>query len=272
MTGDGGDESFGGYPRHLAARACAQVDRITPSFGRLIALLGSTLPRGKDRKSVLTRARLLLGALELSPPARHAAWLAYSSEAEKRALYTPALLDATAALDSSGAFAAEYERCAGLRDTASAAMYADLMRYLPNDPLVKTDIATMACGLEARAPLLDHRVVELAFRIPSSRKLEGGRGKLVLRRAFRDLLPDRILSRGKMGFGVPIARWLREELAPVAANTLLRTDTVFSRLFRASEVERLVREHASAKADHAYRIWTLLCLEFWAREFNPTLA
>ncbi len=271
LTGDGADEAFGGYPRHIAARACEKVDRVTPSLGKLIGLLGSVLPKGKDRKSSLRRARLLLGAMHLSPAKRHAAWLAYVSEEEKQSIYTPACAEAVMQFDASDAFADAYASCSKLNDPAAAAMFADLAAYLPNDPLVKMDIATMANGLEARAPLLDHRVVQTAFRIPSRHKLYGGRGKFVLRYAFRDLLPEAVYKRGKMGFGVPIARWLREDLAPFAEETLLGSDTILDRVFAASSVEQLLGQHKSGKADHAYTIWTLLCFELWAREFNPQL-
>ncbi|MFH1731723.1 MAG: asparagine synthase (glutamine-hydrolyzing) [Planctomycetota bacterium] len=271
LTGDGADEAFGGYPRHIAARACGQVDHVTPSLGKLIGLLGSVLPKGKDRKSSLRRARLLLGAMHLSPAKRHAAWLAYASEAEKQHVYTPTFAEAAMQFDASDAFTDAYASCADLHDPAAAAMFADLAVYLPNDPLVKMDIATMANGLEARAPLLDYRVVEAAFRIPSRHKLYGGRGKFVLRYAFRDLLPRPIYSRGKMGFGVPIARWLREDLAPFAEETLLRSDTILNRVFSITSIEQLLAEHKSGKADRAYTIWTLLCFELWAREFDPQL-
>ncbi|MFO7898279.1 MAG: asparagine synthase (glutamine-hydrolyzing) [Planctomycetota bacterium] len=270
LTGDGADEAFGGYPRHLAARACGQADRVAPSIAKLVGRLGSHLPRGKDRKSRLTRARLLLGAMHLSPAERHAAWLSYSSEADRRGLYAPALTDALAEHSLPQPFAEHYARCAGLRDPATAAMLADLKVYLPNDPLVKTDIATMANGLEARAPLLDHKVVELAFRIPSEHKLRGGKGKHVLRQAFRDLLPDEILSRGKMGFGVPIARWFREDLGPFAEQTLLESDSALTRLFRTGKVGDMLHRHRAGRADHAYTLWALLCFELWAREYDPT--
>ena len=271
LTGDGADESFGGYPRHIAARACGQVDTFTPSLGKLIAALGSVLPKGRDRKSSLRRARLLLGAMNLSPAKRHAAWLAYVSESEKRHLYSRAFADAAAGVDSSDLFAPQYERCSSLGDPATAAMFADLSSYLPNDPLVKMDIATMANGLETRAPLLDHKVIELAFRIPSRHKLCGGRGKFILRYAFRDLLPRQIFTRPKMGFGVPIARWLREDLAPYAEETLLRSDTILRDVFTLSTIEEMLQQHKAGRTDRAYPIWTLLCFELWAREYNPQL-
>ncbi len=271
LTGDGGVESFGGYPRHMAARACGWMDRMGPGLGKLIKPLGSHLPKGKDRKSILTRARLLLGSMDLAPARRHAAWLAYSSEAEKRQLYSPSFLEAVNHPDSSAILDPAYEHCADLGNPSAAAMFADLLTYLPNDPLVKMDIAAMANGLAARAPMLDHNVVELAFRIPSRWKFHAGRGKYVLRHAFADLLPRRILGRAKMGFGVPIARWLREHLASFAEDSLLKSETILHDVFSAETIERLLREHASGNADRAYPIWTLLCFELWAREFNPKL-
>ncbi len=270
LTGDGADESFGGYPRHLAARACGRIDRTIPSIAWLLGRLGSFLPTGRDRKSRLTRARLLLGAMHLAPAERHAAWLSYSSEPDRRALYTSALTAALADGPSPDEPMRElYARSRVPGDPATAAMFADLNAYLPNDPLVKGDIATMANGLEVRAPLLDHRVVELAFRIPSEHKLRGGRGKRVLRHAFRDLLPESVRSRRKMGFGVPIARWLREDLGTYVEETLLGSETVLPHLFHRERIRRLLDEHTAGKTDHAYTLWSLLCFELWAREYAP---
>jgi asparagine synthase (glutamine-hydrolysing) len=93
----------------------------------------------------------------------------------------------------------------------------------------------------------------------------------VLRHAFRDLLPDPIRTRGKMGFGVPISRWLREDLAANLEDALLHSDTILMRVFARDAVERLLAEHTSGKADHGYLLWALLCFELWAQAFNPTL-
>jgi asparagine synthase (glutamine-hydrolysing) len=271
LTGDGADEAFGGYPRHLAAWACGAVDKTVPSIGKLIGMMGSLLPSGRDRKSKLTRARLLLGAMQLSPARRHNAWLSYTSENEKNELYAARFAERTRGFDSRDTFAPHYQRCAALKDPATGAMFADLMTYLPNDPLVKMDIATMANGLEARAPLLDHKIIELAFRVPSTHKLHRRTGKYVLRHAFRDLLPESILSRGKMGFGVPISRWLRTDLAGFARDTLLKSDTVLPQVFNRDTIDTMLTAHTAGKTDHAYRLWPLLCFELWAREFNPKL-
>ena len=142
-----------------------------------------------------------------------------------------------------------------------------MLTYLPGDLLVKVDLASMAHGLECRGPFLDHRVVELALAMPLARKLRlrGGRSKVVLKRAFADLLPRPIRDRPKMGFGVPLDRWFRGELAGELRAVLLDPVALGRGLFRPEAVERLVSEHVSGLRDHAYRLWALLMLELWCR-------
>jgi asparagine synthase (glutamine-hydrolysing) len=121
----------------------------------------------------------------------------------------------------------------------------------------------MAASLELRAPLLDHRVVELGLALPDELKLRGRRGKLALREAFADLLPPEVAGRGKTGFGVPLERWFRDDLRELSTD-LLATDRGW---FRQGEVERLLREHRDGRADHGHRLWCLLMLELWQRTF-----
>ena len=146
-------------------------------------------------------------------------------------------------------------------------MIADLLTYLPGDLLHKVDMASMAHSLECRGPFLDHRVVELAIAMPLKRKLRlrRGRSKVVLKKAFADLLPAPIRSRSKMGFGVPIDRWFRHELKDEVRSVLLDASSQTRGLFRAKAVERMVNEHIDGRRDHAYRLWSLLMLELWFR-------
>jgi asparagine synthase (glutamine-hydrolysing) len=135
----------------------------------------------------------------------------------------------------------------------------DVATYLANDLLPKADLASMAHSLELRSPLLDHAVLELGLSLPDSLKVRGRRGKVALRRAFADLVPPELSSRGKAGFGLPLARWFRGELREAAGDVLLADGP-----FRRAEVERLLAEH-DAGADHGHRLWTLLVLELWRR-------
>ena len=146
-------------------------------------------------------------------------------------------------------------------------MIADIMTYLPGDLLVKVDIASMAHSLECRGPFLDHRVVELAAAMPLERKIQlrSGRSKVVLKRAFADLLPPSIKTRSKMGFGVPISRWFRDELKNELREVLLDPVCLDRGLFRPEAIEKLVAEHIEGKREHSQRLWALLMLELWFR-------
>lgn len=158
---------------------------------------------------------------------------------------------------------------AAKRDPVTRATIADLLMYLPNDLLVKVDIASMANSLECRAPFLDHRVVELALAMPVERKLRlrGGRSKVVLKEAFAELIPPAIRTRPKMGFGVPIDRWFRNELKDELRAVLLDPVALGRGYFREDAVIRLIDDHQSGRKDHAYRLWALLMLELWFRTY-----
>ncbi len=156
---------------------------------------------------------------------------------------------------------------AGRRDPITRAMAADLVTYLPGDLLVKVDLASMAHSLECRGPFLDHRVVELAMAMPLDRKVRArsGRSKIVLKQAFSDLLPTPIRKRSKMGFGVPISRWFRNELKHELRDVLLDPVCLNRGLFRPEAVRNLLDEHIEGKREHSYRLWALLMLELWFR-------
>jgi asparagine synthase (glutamine-hydrolysing) len=140
----------------------------------------------------------------------------------------------------------------------------DVETYLADDLLVKADLASMAHSLELRSPLLDRKVLELGLALPDHLKQQGRTGKVALRRAFAAELPPEVASRGKTGFGVPIGRWLREDLAELVRDVLLDTTARDRGLVRPAAVERLLDEHARG-VDHAHRLWCLLALELWLR-------
>jgi asparagine synthase (glutamine-hydrolysing) len=131
---------------------------------------------------------------------------------------------------------------------------------------VKMDIATMASSVEARSPFLDHHLMEFAARLPARLKLSNGRGKVLLASALRGLLPDAVLDRPKMGFGVPLARWFREELRDLPRELLLDRGSQVTAYVRPDAIERLIAEHVRGDADHSLRLWVLLGLENWHRE------
>jgi asparagine synthase (glutamine-hydrolysing) len=158
-------------------------------------------------------------------------------------------------------------RASGRRDCVTRAMAADVVTYLPGDLLVKVDLASMAHSLECRGPFLDHRVVELAAAMPLDRKikLRSGRSKVVLKQAFAEFLPPAIKTRSKMGFGVPISRWFRDELKNELCDVLLDPVCLNRSLFRPEAIEKLVADHVRGKREHSFRLWALLMLELWFR-------
>lgn len=260
LNGDGGDELFAGYPRYAALGLYRRLGAVPGSGAASRAaarLAGSRLP---------ARARRFLYAVSSRPEESYARTVSYFSPEEKAALYSPEMLARLGGRDSYDTLYRLYA-ASDAPDLLGRTLDVDLMSYLPDDLLVKVDIATMAHGLEGRSPFLDHTLVEFAARLPSALKLHRGEGKRVLRRAVADLLPPTILRRPKMGFGVPIARWFQGELRPLLQDVLL-SDTAAGRpFFRPAAVRRLVEDHLARRRDHSPRLWALLMLELWCRRF-----
>jgi len=152
-------------------------------------------------------------------------------------------------------------------DPLEKLIYLDMTTYLPEDLLVKMDIATMANSLEARVPFLDHKFMEFVASIPSQLKLKGSKTKFILKTAFKDFLPEAIFKRRKMGFGVPVSRWFRNELKDYVLEILLDSRTLNRGYFKREGIERLLNDHIELRYDHSARIWALLFLEIWFRVF-----
>lgn len=146
----------------------------------------------------------------------------------------------------------------------------DVAVYLPDDLLVKIDIATMAHSLEARSPLLDHDVMEFAASLPASKKLKGLRKKWLLRRAYRDRIPKATLRGRKRGFTIPLDAWLRDELRDYAYEVLLDPRTLSRGILHEAAVRDILDRHVSRRGDHSLQIWALLVLEEWQRVFIDT--
>ncbi len=145
-------------------------------------------------------------------------------------------------------------------------MYADLALYMPDDVLVKVDIASMAHGLECRAPFLDHKIVELAASLPPEEKFSLLRTKILLRRAIRPWVPSIILDRPKRGFAVPVAEWLRGPLLPLLRETVLSPRAAARGIFEPTVLKHLVSEHLRGTWDWAAELYSLLWLELWFRD------
>jgi asparagine synthase (glutamine-hydrolysing) len=148
----------------------------------------------------------------------------------------------------------------------------DVSHYLPDDLLTKVDVATMACSLEARSPLLDYRLVEWTAKLPPGLKQRRFQGKRLIREALGRRVPKELFDRPKMGFAAPIGDWLRGNLRELTVDTLLDSTTEQRGFLDRTAVERLVTEHLSGEAEHSRAIWTMLMLELWYREVGEPAA
>ncbi|MEQ9410634.1 MAG: asparagine synthase (glutamine-hydrolyzing) [Fuerstiella sp.] len=264
LTGDAGDELFCGYDRYRAVGLAQSMDVVPRWARRLAASAASQLPTSVRQKSFLRRLKRLLETMGQSAEERYLNWITIFNRSRLQQLVSPGLWKAGGSEDPAACIMQAYRRYPE-RGFVTRTTAVDLETYLPGDLLTKVDIASMHVGLECRSPLLDHKVVELAARMPMAVKRSGRLGKLVLTDTFRDLIPADIQTRTKMGFGVPIDHWFRDELKPLLYDVLLSPDCLNRGLLNPEVVRQLVEQHTSAKADHAYRLWNLLCLELWHR-------
>jgi asparagine synthase (glutamine-hydrolysing) len=265
LTGDAGDENFAGYPRYLRSQWVALFTKIPerarkefmPSFLRKCA----SLPW---RKKTFNRLADFMELLSSDQAKNYVEQVKIFNEKEKNAIYSGDLVHALKGINSSDFLSEKFEE-AETDDLLHKLLYLDIHSYLPEDLLVKMDIATMANSLEARIPFLDHEFMELVAAIPSSFKLHGSVAKFILKETFGDFLPRAILKRKKMGFGVPVSRWIRNELKDYTYDMLLDQKTLNRGYFRREGIERLLEEHISLRYDHSAKIWALLFLEVWFR-------
>ena len=261
LNGDGGDEAFLGYPRYQAMRHLDRLDRWPAAARHGLARLCAAAPARLARRLRLGEIGEMLGATPDRPEQRYAGAIAFFADSDKTAGYGEAMRErlGRSALDRLAPY------FAGVESLVTGANRADINTYLPDDLLVKVDVASMAHALEARSPLLDHVLLEWAARLPSNVKMAGGTTKALFKAALAPLLPPEILRRRKMGFGCPIDRWLRRELKELAYDTLLSPAARARGLFRPDFVRRLLDEHCSYRANHHTRLWALLMLELWFR-------
>ncbi|MFO1095817.1 MAG: asparagine synthase (glutamine-hydrolyzing) [Planctomycetaceae bacterium] len=266
LSGDGGDEMFCGYNRYQAVRLASRIDRV-PVFRQLCGWSGwQHLLPGNEQRSLPFRARRFLGALAQSPEQRYMRWVGIFDTPARMRIYSRDMVQRLNGFDPTHLIIDAYNRCPG-RDIVTRTTCVDVQTYLPCDILTKVDIASMAYSLEARSPFLDHHVAELAARMPIRLKQRGPRGKVILVETFKDLLPASIQTRSKMGFGIPIAHWFRNELRSLVRDTLLSQSARARGWFDPQAVEAIIGEHESGQYDYGYRLWTLLVLEQWCRTY-----
>ena len=261
LSGDGGDELWGGYAHHRVeamehrARAALGPARFAASW------LGGALPLSIKG----ARALRHLGVQPEEAYALKHVNGTFEHNARAR-LYTGDFTQRVNGFDPLNSLRAAYNSCAS-KDPLDRVFYADSQTYMIDDVLTKVDRMSMAVSLEAREPLLDHKLLEFAARVPASLKLRNGESKYLLRRLLQRHVPRSIVERGKSGFAAPIGEWLRGPLAPLATDLLLSGRLKDRGIFDDREVRRLWEDHRSRRAGHPHRLWQLLMLELWFRTF-----
>ncbi len=259
LTGDGGDELFCGYLRFLAAEAS---ERLPLPLRKLAARVTASLPGGASERSLLGRARRFFRASAL-PLAERMAW--WTSYVEPRRLLRPELVRSLGvAIDAPQTWHRDMWGRATGSTTLARVLEHNFRTYLPFDLLIKADRVSMAHGLELRSPFLDTELIEYASSLPASYLRRGRTTKRILKHAFFDLLPEPIRNRGKMGFGVPLGTWFRNDLRAYLHDHLGTSARLFEYLDPRA-VQSLLDEHQRGAADHGLRIWMLLTLEIWLR-------
>ncbi len=272
LSGDGGDEAFGGYTRYTHDLKEARLRGLLPGWFRrgVLGPLAGVWPKADWLPRPL-RARTLLTNLALEPSRAYANTLSLCRPPLRRRL-----LAADVASGLNGyrpeRTVEEAHAVAPLNDPLGGMLAADVATMLPDDFLVKVDRASMANGLEVRPPLLDHELLELAARIPSAWKVCGNESKWIFKRAVGPRLPPGILGRRKQGFEIPLDAWLRGPLRPVFEEAVLRPNAPAADLLDRKTTERLYRAHLAGTGRHGGILWSLLVLARWADRYLPTFA
>ena len=266
LTGIGGDEAFGGYPRYLGVRVSERYARLPRALRRTVAAVAPRLvSESRSSRNLGDWVQRFVTGAEAPMPDRYIGWTRFFDDACLGRLATPALrakLAGPADEVQRSAFSAH-----GHGDSMDGAFRVDLETYLPDDLLTMADRMSMAHSLELRAPFCDHQLIEASLAIPPATKVPGRRLKGLLKTAFADVLPAPVLSHRKQGFMIPLGAWLTTDLRGTLEE-LLALEKVRARgLFEPAEVERLKAEHLAGTRMHADRLWTLMMAELWIREY-----
>ncbi len=267
LNGDGGDESFAGYERYFAMQLAEKYHKL-PDFLRkgLIENVINFVPTSELKRGRARDLKRFVKAASLPKVERYFHWVSAIDRETKENLYTNDFRNEIGDSDSAKFLNQWFAKSNG-SGIVDATMFTDQMTYLPNDLLVKVDIASMANSLEARSPLLDHKVIEFAASLPESIKIRGTETKYLLKKVASRLVPREVLYRKKMGFGVPLTHWFRGHLKDYLGEVLLSEKSLKRGLLKSEVVTQLVHEHINGKHDHVSQLWTLLMLELWFQKF-----
>jgi len=270
LSGDGGDEIFGGYEHYLAQKIARFIDH--PPLSAIkgwIAGAQRLLPPSQLKKGLVNRGKRFAEGLANAPANRHFRWMLFLTALQKSQLYAPSFLNDGFLLDlpEREPFRTFFQRSRTFPGI-NQDLYLDFKTYLADDIMVKVDRMSMAASLEARAPLLDRRLVEFAFSLPADWKVRGGTGKWFFKKAMAGILDERILNRQKQGFSIPIKNWLKDELKELMLETLSEKKIRSMGYFSYPYIQSMIREHLQNRENHSHRLWALIQFHLWHDHFG----
>jgi asparagine synthase (glutamine-hydrolysing) len=268
LSGDGGDELFGGYEHYQAQK----LSRPPASFifRKMLSSFLRLIPPSEKKKGVWNKIKRFSQGFEHDPKHRHLRWMMFLSDTNKKNLYTADLqreLDGVVPLFLRDPFRNLLSESAHF-DSLNRELYLDLRTYLVDDILVKVDRMSMAASLETRVPILDHKLVEFAYSIPGDLKLKGMTTKWIFKKAMERLLPHQNIYRPKEGFSIPIKHWLRKELKDLLFDYLNRDRIIDGGFFNFEPIERMIDAHLKQRENNSHQLWALLVFEIWREHYS----
>jgi asparagine synthase (glutamine-hydrolysing) len=267
LSGDGGDEIFGGYERYRGVALAAHVRRLPGFITRGLMPRAAGLLRDSAYGSHFLRRLRQFGQNAWRDEAdMYLSWVGYFSESDKFQIYTPGFSSQVQGCDA-GDFIRNLFQNASCLDPVSRLGYVDLGSFLTCNCLEYSDRMSMANSLEVRCPFTDHKLIELILQLPGNMKLRGAETKHILKQTMRSILPEEVLTQRKQGFSAPISRWMRKDLLPLLDQLPASSVCTEAGMFQPAAVKRLVTEHITGKRDNGLKLWGLLMLDLWFRMY-----
>jgi asparagine synthase (glutamine-hydrolysing) len=269
LSGDGGDEVFGGYETYQAQKLSRLP--LARTFGKTAGRLIRPLPPSAAKKGTWNKLRRFVQAFDHPAALRHLRWMMFLTSRDKSGLYSGELVRSLGGIPGIGGlepFASVFGRL-GDFDPMNGELYLDLKTYLADDILVKVDRMSMAPSLEARVPLLDHKLVEFVFSLPGDLKVRGLETKWLFKKTMERLLPAETIYRKKEGFSIPIKHWLREDLRDMVRTYLDEKRLGEEGLFNPPPVQAMIKAHMDGRENYSHQLWSLLVFEIWKDNYLP---
>jgi len=266
LNGDAGDESFGGYERYIANKIAEQYKKPSVIANKLFGGLVRNITETTQKKDIASRIKRFLEISGKNREDRYTELMAIFNEKSRTKIYSD-YMKMEIGKNIHGNIISNTYHESNISDLVDSTLFVDLMTYMPGDLLPKVDITSMANSLEARSPFLDHKFLEFSAKIPSDLKIKGLNTKHLLKKSLTKIVPEKILRREKMGFGVPVGEWFRGELKNYAYEVLLDPKATKRNYFKKEQIKQLLDEHCEGKVNNGAKIWSLLNLELWHRLF-----